>query len=136
MEVGTDQVLAFFNNPRVVEIENAIAEYKKCKIYKENTLLLATFQKKEIEESQLNIGQIEGFIENNSKLIVEFSKLFLEKHPVESLSCGVAISYAIYMIYLTGKTEKLLEEYIKRRRIPNRKNVLKHLMSIKAKMRL
>jgi len=110
-----------------IEIENSIAERKKCKIYKDDLPLLLNFLKDEVEQSELSIEELTHFIDNNKDDIVEFAICFLNGNSPATLSTGVAISYSIYLIYLRNKDAKQLELYIKKRRIPNSGKFLVHL---------
>ncbi|MBC7511354.1 MAG: hypothetical protein H7320_21800 [Ferruginibacter sp.] len=136
MEITMDRVLLLLTNEKLVEIEKNISNKKGCAIYKDDLLLLASFLKEELVQSELSIEQIEHFIGNNSEVIIDFAINLLDKESPISLSTGIAVSYSIYIIYLKEKGTELLRNYIKRRRILNPNQFLEKLITIKLKMNL
>ena len=125
---------ALLNNKILSKIEIEIAEIKKCEIYKDNLPLLVKLIKDEIDSSKLSIDKIKNFIESNSKAIINFGQLLLDKSNPKSLSIGISISYSIYMIYLKEKEEEELLEYLKRRKIPGAQKFLEELKLIEKKL--
>lgn len=126
-----NKVIGILKNDIVTKIESQIVKEKKCSIYKEDLPLIVSFLVDEINQSELSIEELEMFINRNSDKIIAFAKRFLDGQSPKSLSHGIAISYAIYLIYLERKNDQLLESYIKRRRIPNPEKFLFHLKKVK-----
>ena len=131
-----NKVIEILQNNFVIEIEAQIAKEKKCSIYKEDLPLIVNFLVDEINQSELPIDEIAMFINKNSNRIIEFAKQFLDGQSPKSLSHGIAITYAIYLIYLKKNNDQLLESYIKRRRIPNPKKFLLDLKKVKKEISL
>jgi hypothetical protein len=136
MKISKDKIESLLNSESVIEIENSIAAAKGCAIYKENMILLISFIQEEIDKSELTFEQLSSFINNNKESIIKFANIFLEKESPSSLSCGIAITYSIYMIYLKEKGDKLLQSYIEKRNIPNAKKLLERLKKVQDVMNL
>jgi hypothetical protein len=127
-----DEIISLLKTDIVVGIENKIAEQKKCTIYKEDLPLLVGFMVDEVDQSELSVEELSRFIKSNSVEITAFAISFLDGQLPKSLSTGIAITYAIYLLYLKHKGDEMLELYIKRRRIPNAKMFLLQLKKAKA----
>lgn len=95
---------------------------------------MAGFLKEEIDASMLSLADIEYFMNNHSKEVIDLGLEFLGKSKIQNLSTGIAISYSIYLIYLNDKEEKELLKYLKKRRIPKPKKLLEQLLTIKKEM--
>lgn len=132
--VNVNEVIALLSNSNLQQIECDIADKMSCEIYKDNIHLLAGFIKDEVDSSMLSIRDIESFIDNNSKEIIDFALRFLGKSKIQSLSIGIAITYSVYLIYLKDKGAKEILEYLKRRRIPKPQKLLEQLWNIKKEM--
>ncbi|MEO5563572.1 MAG: hypothetical protein ABIR18_09055 [Chitinophagaceae bacterium] len=136
METPLNSVESLLQDNALLKIESIVADYMKCSIYKDELELLISFQKNEIEQSDLSIAQIFSFIGNNSEKIVKFSVLFLKNETASVLAIGFSITYTIYMIYLIEKNKKELISYLVKRRIPNARKVADQLLQIKLEMSL
>lgn len=133
IDILTD-IERIINSENLTEIENAIAKEQNCKVYKDNIQLLIGFIKKEVEICDFSLTQIENYLKNNSNQIINFSRIFLEKSNVSTLSIGISISYSIYLLYLKNKTEDNLLSFIKNRRIPQAKKLVKELLLVKSSL--
>lgn len=133
-EVLKNNIMVLLTSESVMQIENKIAEQKKCKIYKEDLPFLVNLIVEEVNQSEIPIKELEYFINNNQDKIIEFAFYFLDGQLPNSLSTGIAITYSIYLIYLKDKGDKSLEDYIKKRRIPNSLKFVAHLKKIKDKI--
>lgn len=122
-----NKIISLLKSDTIVEIESKIAEQKNCTIYKEDLPLLVGFMVDEVNQSELSIEELSSFIKSNNVEITAFAISFLDGQSPKSLSTGIAITYAIYLLYLEHKGDEMLELYIKRRRIPNAKNFLLQL---------
>ena len=134
--VNVNDLETLLGHSTLQQIESVIADKMDCELYKDNVSLLTGFIKEEVEASLLSLHDIEIFIENHSEKIIDFGQMFLGTSKPQSLSTGIAITYSVYMIYLQGKDEKELLEYLKKRRIPKPKKLLEQLLSIKKEMNL
>jgi hypothetical protein len=131
MKISLERIETILRSKPVNYVESALAKQLGCVIYKENINLLASFLKKEIEASQISIDKIEKYIEENKDKIVFFGVNLLKNNPPEKLSMGVAITYAIYLIYLETKKNRELLDYLKRKRIPKAEKFLNQIKIIK-----
>lgn len=136
MTITVRNIQSLLEKKEVSGVESAIVDELKCNLYRENLSLLASFSKEEIDVSGLSLEKIERFIERNPNEIVEFGQLLFEDSKPESLGKGIAISYAIYLIYLKEKRKKDLYEYLKRREVLKSKKMLARLQLIKMNMQL
>jgi DNA-binding transcriptional ArsR family regulator len=126
-----NKIISLLKSDAVVEIERKIAEHKKCMIYKNDLPMLAGFMVDEINQSELSIEELSSFIINNKAEITAFAISFLDGQSPKSLSAGIAITYAIYLLYLEQKGDEMLELYIIRRQIPNAKKFCLQLKKAK-----
>ncbi len=127
-----NKITSLLKSDAVVEIESKIAEQKNCTIYKEDLPLLVGFMIDEVHQSELSIEELSSFIKSNNVEITAFAISFLDGQSPKSLSTGIGITYAIYLLYLEHKGDEILELYIKRRQIPNPKKFLLQLKKAKA----
>ncbi len=118
----------------VTAADDAIAARLGCSIYREDLPMLAGFMTEEIGQSNLTLSQISDFVSGYPAAIAEFAQLFFGKSRPETLSAGVSVTYAIYLLYLRNRTEADLLAYIDRRRIPNGDKLTAKLTKAKAKM--
>lgn len=125
------EIEELLNSPSLQKIENTIADKMNCDLYKDNISLLSGFIKEEVDVSLLSIEDIESFIDNHIGKVIDFGLKFLVNSKPQSLSTGIAITYSIYLIYLKGKGEKELLEFLKKRRIPKPQKLLQQLLDIK-----
>ena len=131
MKISLERIETILRSEPVNYVESALAKQLRCVIYKENINLLASFLKKEIEASQISIDKIEKYIEENKNKIVFFGVNLLKNNTPEKLSTGVAITYAIYLIYLKTKKNREFLDYLKRKRIPKAEKFLNQIKNIK-----
>ncbi len=134
--VNLNELEKLLSSSSLQQIEGSIADKMSCELYKDNITLLTGFIKEEVDSSRLSIQDIDYFINNNSREIIDFGIKFLGKSRIQSLSAGIAITYSIYLIYLKNKDEKELLEYLKRRRIPQPQKFLEQLWTIKEEMNI
>lgn len=137
MQIKTEEIEQILNNPKLITIEVEICKQIGSEVYRDDLPLLARIYKEEIEDSQIHFGEIERCINEDADNIIRFAVLFLtnENDETEMLSSGIAISYAIYLIYLKERESDLLD-YLYRRRIPQHKKLRDTLLSVKEAMRL
>lgn len=132
--ININKIENILNSTNLQQIEDSIANKLGCGLYKDNISLLAGFLKEEIEASMLSLYDIEYFMTNHSKEVIDFGLKFLGKSKLQNLSTGIAITYSIYLIYLNDKDERELLEYLKKRRIPKPQKLLEQLCTIKKEM--
>lgn len=132
--VNRNEIETILNSSKLQQIEGIITDKLSCSLYKHNISLLTGFIKEEVDVSMLSLYDIEYFMNNHSKEVIDFSLKFLGKSNIQSLSTGIAITYSIYLIYLRDKDEKALLEYLKKRRIPKPQKLLEQLFTIKKEM--
>ena len=136
MGILLEQIEEVLKNRSLTDVEDRIAEKAGCFIYRDDLPTFIGLIKKEVEFSDLPISVVSEFINNNQDAIVQFGGLLLEDKSPQMLSIGISISYAIYMIYLKEKNDKLLGAYIIKRRIPDPAKFLAELINIGEKVGL
>ena len=122
------------NNVHLKRIEQNIAKKTGCELYKENLKLIMGFTVEEIIASGLTIEEIQNFIEKNPRLIEDFGFKFLKHFDAKVLSPGTAITYSIYLIFLEKTTKQEFLDYLKRRKIPNQRELLNTILEVKEEM--
>lgn len=121
---------SFINSDSVKEVDQMVAEKAKCRIYDEDREIIIPFYESEIKDSELSIEYINRFIIENNCTIAEFGNELLKNAKERSLSFGVSISYAIYLIYLKEKASADLTNYLIRRRIPKPERFVQRLIRV------
>ncbi len=127
MKIDKNEFEAFLSSNEIMIIEDNIAKNANCKIFREKKELLVSLTIKSIEDSNITINEIKDLLLNKKTEIINLAKFFLLEENINSLSFGVSITYTIYLFYLDNKSNNELENYIKRRRIPNVNEVLNQL---------
>jgi hypothetical protein len=136
MVVELDEIQRLLKSDSLTRIETEISVKRGSSIYKDDLPILIGFIKKEIESSEFSINSIAKFINDNEKTIADFGLLLLESYVKQMLSLGIAITYAIYLMYLQEKNNALLEQYLIKRRIPDPIKFLNKLNAIASKMNI
>lgn len=134
--VSLSELEGLLNSSNLQQIESTIANKMNCNLYKDKISLLTGFIKEEVDVSMLSIKDIKNFIDNHSDEVIDFGLKFLRNSKPQILSTGMAITYTIYLIYLKGKDEKKMLEYLRKRRIPKPQKLLEQILSIKMEMSL
>ncbi len=132
--VNISDLETLLDNTTLQAIDNSIADKVNSEIIREDLPIIIKLMKQEVDASMLSIAEIESFINERASQIIDFGVRLLGNDNTEGLSVGIAITYAIYLIYLDSKEEKELLEYNKRRRIPKAQSVVKKFQSIKQAM--
>jgi hypothetical protein len=117
----------------VNRLDEEIVQQLNSTMYNEDADILISLKRKEVEASELSIVDIARYIRENEEKIKKFAaKLFSNRKPY-SLSIGISVTYAIYLIYLFERPDNLLD-YLRRRRIPEPAKFLAQLQKIKTKL--
>ena len=114
-----NEVETLLKSDSLNRVESLISKKVGASIYKDDLPILIGIIKKEIDCSEISVGEISRFIVGNEKIIIDFGCLLLERRAVQMLSIGISITYAIYLIFLQKKNDTLLKEYLKKRRMPD-----------------
>jgi hypothetical protein len=126
---------ALLKNQILIEIENEISAYFGCKILRSNRELIISTIEHDILVSNLTIDNLDVFINENKKTIIDFGILLLKNDtPNEGIYFGFSILYATYLIFLVANNKNSLLAFLKSLRIPKAKLFLKHLYEIKVIM--
>jgi hypothetical protein len=136
MPVSPKDVAALLSSSALEHVENQIAAAVGLPICREDVSLFASLLKQEIDASGIEVNELVDLLSGSRELLVAFGTRLLhgEEQPRdtaaaenEGLACGFGITYAIYLHYLSNKSQQDLVQYVKVRRIPQAKKFAERL---------
>lgn len=138
MELTKEQVRVLLTSDIIVRADNMIAKNNNATICRNYFDKSIEFNKKDIENSELDIDTLLNYVVNNMDIIICFSHYILKRDKKDEilLDCGISLAYAIYLIYLKEKSDRQLKMLIQRLRIPDSGIFFKQLKGIKDEMNL